>query len=91
MQVQVINKRGPGRPRGKNKAQGRAAQAFFREVDRLGLTFRDVRKAMMSAGYGCPSYRTLQDWRRGIFKTRFAPFVLWTAAIQEFAAKNGDV
>src|SRR5438874_9737223 len=55
-----------GRPRGRNRAQTREARSFFNTVDQLGLSYDDVINAIGAQNREVPSYRTLQDWRRGV-------------------------
>jgi hypothetical protein len=77
-----------GRPRGRNLAQTKAARTFFITIDRLGLTYDSAIAVIEAEFREAPSYRTLQDWRRGVNRPRFMPFELWTKALRAFAARK---
>jgi hypothetical protein len=84
----VSSNRRRGRPRGRNLARTTAARTFFTTIDRLGFTYDDVIAVIESKFREAPSYRTLQDWRRGVNRPRFMPFELWTEALRTFAARR---
>lgn len=70
-----------GRPKGPNRATGQA-HAFFVRVDELQLTLGQARERLAAANLDAPSYRTLQDWRRGLHRPRFVPFADWIKALR---------
>jgi len=74
----------PGRPRSRNEAKSRPSRDFFDLIDTSGLTFKEAIDVIRGAFDNVPSYRTLQDWRRGIHEPRFAPFDLWSDAIRQY-------
>lgn len=67
----------PGRPKGPIRAVG-DAHTFYARIDELHMTLSEARERLRQAGIDAPSYRTLQDWRRGLHRPRFVPFRHWT-------------
>lgn len=65
-----------GRPKGPIRARGEARE-FFARADQLNLTLDAIREQLRDAGVSPPSYRALQDWRRGIHTPYFVPFRVW--------------
>jgi hypothetical protein len=76
-----------GRPKGPNRAAGEA-RLFYARIEELGLTLAEARARLQRAGIDTPSYRTLQDWRRGLHKPRFVPFRQWTNVLGDEAAPS---
>ncbi|WP_251359107.1 hypothetical protein [Kangiella sp. TOML190] len=74
-----------GRPLGKNLAKTNDAKRFFKAAHGAGLSLKDIHEKLMRAlGEGkCPSYRTLQEWRRGTYTPHFVPFSDWEKKITE--------
>src|SRR3569833_509405 len=70
-----------GRPKGPIKCRNPAARCFFATCDQLGFSIREIRAALSAANARAPSYRSLQDWRRGEREPRFPPFDQWRSII----------
>lgn len=72
-----------GRPLGKNSAKTKEAERFFEAAEKRGLSLMELHKKLLNAlgESKCPSYRTLQEWRRGTYTPYFAPFDDWRERI----------
>jgi hypothetical protein len=75
-----------GRPKGPIKCRDPAAKRFFATCDRLGLSIQEIHKVLRGTSARAPSYRSLQDWRRGVREPRFPPFDLWRSIILKAVA-----
>src|SRR6266513_13778 len=67
----------PGRPKLRIGAAQKDVKKFFRTCDELGLSLKEVQDALKNHVAHPPSYRTLQEWRRGKHTPKFAPFPHW--------------
>ena len=67
----------PGRPKLRIRAAQPDVKKFFRICDELGLSLQEVQDALKDHIAHPPSYRTLQEWRRGTHTPKFAPFSHW--------------
>lgn len=67
--------------RGRPKSQIRAAipevREFFEECERRSLSITEIQVLLAQQVPRAPSYRALQEWRRGTRSPRFAPFKQW--------------
>lgn len=72
-----------GRPLNENRAATKEAKRFFDKADDAELRLVDIHKRLRDAlgEDKCPSYRTLQEWRRGKHTPLFVPFKLWEREI----------
>jgi hypothetical protein len=75
--VKWTNHRGPGRPKTKIKMRLLEGRQFFELADKKGLTLKAVIAILEKNLADAPSYRTLQEWRRGTHTPRFIPFKEW--------------
>lgn len=67
---------------GPNLASGDAWE-FFARAEELELALPEILRQLEAAKLIAPSYRTLQDWRRGVHAPRFVPFAIWKSALQK--------
>lgn len=68
-----------GRPLGKNSANTSEAKAFFASLERAGISLAEAHRKLKNCTEvtRAPSYRTLQEWRRGTNTPLFVPFSAW--------------
>jgi hypothetical protein len=71
-----------GRPIGKIKAKHSSVRSFFKQADKLGLSLRDVARILEAVVETPPSYRTIQEWRRGTHTPRHVPFGEWEKILE---------
>ena len=72
----------PGRPKGSIKTKSDPARKFFELADDLGLGLGEVLGILKGKVKNPPSYRTLQEWRRGTHTPRFVPFEAWEGILR---------
>jgi hypothetical protein len=81
----------PGRPKTPIAASRKDIKDFFNGCDDLGLSLGEVQRFLNSHVLQAPSYRTLQEWRRGTHTPKFAPFPDWLELLRrEQAAKKSS-
>lgn len=73
-----------GRPKSPIQSLDPTVQLFFEEIDNLGLSISDLAR-LLAERYenAAPSYRTLQEWRRGTHTPHYAPLDSWLKEIQK--------
>jgi len=76
-----------GRPKSEIKASSKEVRDFFAECDRLAYSLKTLHEALGEVVDSPPSYRALQEWRRGTHTPKFAPFKQWLQALREKAKK----
>lgn len=73
-----------GRPKSKIGTANKDARKFFETCDKLSLSLKDLHALLRDKlGQQAPSYRTLQEWRRGTRLPRFVAFKNWTDLLQK--------
>jgi hypothetical protein len=78
-----------GRPKAPINATDLRVRLFFEELELLGLSLSELTKLLQKLyGQSAPSYRTLQEWRRGTHSPHYAPLENWLRDIQETVADN---
>jgi hypothetical protein len=55
---------------------------FFIECDRLSLNLDSVHSILKQCVGDAPSYRKLQEWKRGGYASPLTPFNDWLAVLQ---------
>lgn len=70
------------------RARTRECRRFFEETDRLGLRYLEIIQRLREAGLPSPSYRTLQDWRRGVTTPRLVPLHIWLDVIRKTVSEE---
>jgi hypothetical protein len=88
--IMVTNmNRAVGRPLGLNEAKTIGAKAFFDTAEEAGLSLKQTYLILLDKLERCPSYRTLQEWRRGTYEPSFAPFEIWSQIILNQMSESG--
>lgn len=72
-----------GRPKSPVQAADPDVKRFFEACDRLGLSTKELHSILSVKLPRAPSYRTLQEWRRGTHTPKFAPFSQWLEILRE--------
>jgi hypothetical protein len=73
----IVKSNRPGRPKTAVAAERKDVREFFNACDRLGLSLAEIQQTLVKHVQHAPSYRTLQEWRRGTHAPKFAPFGQW--------------
>jgi len=79
-----------GRPKSPIQATDPSVRIFFEEIDSMGISLKDLTNFLKSIkGNTSPSYRTLQEWRRGNHIPHYAPLDTWLSAVRiEFSDRK---
>jgi hypothetical protein len=72
-----------GRPKAELKATDPAVRKFFEECDKLRLSLTEIHAKLKCAIPDAPSYRALQEWRRGTHQPRFVTFGSWIKILEK--------
>ena len=74
-----------GRPKAQIKSEIPEVRNFFSECEKLSLSLSAIKLILNQNVSRAPSYRTLQEWRRGTRSPRFAPFAEWLKILKRKA------
>lgn len=74
-----------GRPKSEIRAAIPEVREFFEECEKLSLSITEIRTLLVERVSRAPSYRALQEWRRGTRSPRFAPFKQWLKIVKKRA------
>lgn len=83
-------KQSVGRPLGKILSKDAGCRRLFQYADSQGFSLMKLREILseeLGAG-STPSYRTLQEWRRGTHKPFFVPFGIWLTVLKKYTASE---
>lgn len=72
-----------GRPKTPIQACNQEVKAFFRACDDLALSLKEIHATLSERVTRAPSYRTLQEWRRGTHTPKFVPFDEWIKILRK--------